>query len=103
MVAGTQASPSVLRAANASQIEADTGTGLAWQDKRTTRIAASLHGLCSWSSSDACTAMTALLTGNWLLQSKRAMKAFLDRVNASLPIDEPDHVLLKSKDRLFRT
>ncbi len=32
--------------------------------------------------------------GEWLLQSKLAMKAFLDRVNASLPIDKPDHVLL---------
>jgi len=32
--------------------------------------------------------------GAWLLQSKRAMRAFLDRVNASLPIDKPDRILL---------
>jgi hypothetical protein len=34
------------------------------------------------------------IDGEWLLQSKRAMKAFLDRVNASLPIDNPDQILL---------
>ena len=34
------------------------------------------------------------IDGEWLLQSKRATKAFLDRVNASLPIDKPDQILL---------
>ena len=34
------------------------------------------------------------IDGEWLFQSKRAMRAFLDRVNASLPIDEPDRILL---------
>ena len=34
------------------------------------------------------------IDGEWLLQSKRAMRAFLDRVNASLPIDKPDRILL---------
>ena len=33
------------------------------------------------------------IDGEWLLQSKRATKAFLDRVNASLPIDKPDQIL----------
>ena len=34
------------------------------------------------------------IDGEWLLQSRRAMKAFLDHVNASLPIDKPDRILL---------
>ena len=34
------------------------------------------------------------IDGEWLLQSKRAMRAFLGRVNASLPIDKPDQFLL---------
>ena len=34
------------------------------------------------------------IDGEWLFQSKRAMRAFLDRVNASLLIDEPDRILL---------
>jgi hypothetical protein len=34
------------------------------------------------------------IDGEWLLQSKRAMRAFLERVNASLPIDKPDRILL---------
>lgn len=33
-------------------------------------------------------------SGTWTLSSKRAMSAFLERVNASLPVEEPDYVLL---------
>lgn len=32
--------------------------------------------------------------GWWNASSKRAMKAFTDRVNATLPIEEPDYILL---------
>ena len=34
------------------------------------------------------------LHGAWTASSKRAMKSFIDRVNASLPVDEPDYILL---------
>lgn len=34
------------------------------------------------------------LDGDWGPGSKRAMQAFLDKVNATLPIDQPDDVLL---------
>ena len=34
------------------------------------------------------------ITGNWTPSSQRAMSAFMDRVNASLPADEPDYILL---------
>lgn len=34
------------------------------------------------------------LNGGWTTSTKRAMKAFTERVNASLPIEEPDLVLL---------
>jgi len=34
------------------------------------------------------------LNGTWTAQSRRAMKSFTDRVNATLPIDEPDYILL---------
>lgn len=34
------------------------------------------------------------VTGVWTLSTQRAMKAFTDRVNASLPIGEPDAILL---------
>jgi Putative peptidoglycan binding domain len=33
------------------------------------------------------------VSGEWTPDTRRAMKAFIDRVNASLPIDEPDHIL----------
>ncbi len=33
------------------------------------------------------------LTGDWSPVTRRAMKTFIDRVNAALPIDEPDHIL----------
>jgi hypothetical protein len=33
------------------------------------------------------------LSGAWTFQTKQAMKAYLDRVNASLPVEEPDAVL----------
>ena len=32
--------------------------------------------------------------GEWNLQSKQAIRVFLDRVNAALPINEPDQILL---------
>jgi hypothetical protein len=35
------------------------------------------------------------IDGNWSPGSRRAMKAFTDRVNASLPIDQPDYILLR--------
>lgn len=34
------------------------------------------------------------VTGTWTPSSKRAMSTFMERVNASLPIDEPDYILL---------
>jgi hypothetical protein len=34
------------------------------------------------------------IDGSWGLGSKRALSAFMDRVNASLPITEPDYILL---------
>lgn len=34
------------------------------------------------------------ITGTWTPASKRAMTAFMDRVNATLPVDEPDYILL---------
>ncbi len=33
------------------------------------------------------------VSGEWTPDTRRAMKAFVDRVNAALPIDEPDHIL----------
>lgn len=35
------------------------------------------------------------IDGDWGPGSKRAMSGFTDRVNASLPIDTPDHILLR--------
>jgi hypothetical protein len=34
------------------------------------------------------------ISGTWTTSSRRAMRDFTDRVNAKLPIDEPDHILL---------
>ena len=34
------------------------------------------------------------LSGVWSLRTRAAMKAFTDRVNASLPVDKPDQILL---------
>jgi hypothetical protein len=34
------------------------------------------------------------IDGSWGVGSKRALTAFMDRVNASLPISEPDYILL---------
>jgi hypothetical protein len=34
------------------------------------------------------------ISGAWTTSSRRAMRAFTDRVNATLPIDEPDQILL---------
>jgi hypothetical protein len=34
------------------------------------------------------------LTGAWSAASRKAMAAFTDRVNATLPVDEPDYILL---------
>ena len=34
------------------------------------------------------------ITGSWTPSTKRAMSAFMDRVNASLPVEEPDYILL---------
>jgi hypothetical protein len=34
------------------------------------------------------------INGAWTTSTKRAMKAFTERVNASLPVEEPDQVLL---------
>ena len=34
------------------------------------------------------------INGSWSPASRRAMKAFTDRVNATLPIEEPDYILL---------
>jgi hypothetical protein len=36
---------------------------------------------------------TGEVSGEWTPDTRRAMKAFVDRVNAALPIDEPDHIL----------
>ena len=35
------------------------------------------------------------VNGTWTPSARRAMKAFTDRVNASLPVDQPDYILLK--------
>lgn len=35
------------------------------------------------------------ITGTWTTSSRAAMRAFTDRVNASLPIDKPDYILLR--------
>ena len=35
------------------------------------------------------------IDGTWSPGSRRAMKAFTDRVNASLPVDQPDYILLR--------
>ncbi len=34
------------------------------------------------------------ITGNWNAATRRAMAAFMDRANATLPIGEPDYILL---------
>lgn len=34
------------------------------------------------------------ITGAWSPSTQRAMAAFMDRINASLPMDEPDYILL---------
>jgi hypothetical protein len=34
------------------------------------------------------------ITGAWTTSTRRAMKVFTDRINATLPTDEPDYVLL---------
>jgi hypothetical protein len=34
------------------------------------------------------------LSGNWTPAARKAMTAFMDRVNATLPTDEPDYILL---------
>jgi hypothetical protein len=34
------------------------------------------------------------LSGTWTPAARKAMKAFTDRVNATLPVDEPDYILL---------
>jgi len=34
------------------------------------------------------------ITGNWSPSTRRAMSDFMDRVNATLPTDEPDYILL---------
>lgn len=34
------------------------------------------------------------LSGSWNANTKRAMTAFMDRVNATLPMEEPDYILL---------
>jgi hypothetical protein len=35
------------------------------------------------------------INGNWTPSARRAMKAFTDRVNASLPTERPDYILLR--------
>jgi hypothetical protein len=35
------------------------------------------------------------IDGTWSPGSRRAMKAFTDRVNASLPVEQPDYILLR--------
>jgi hypothetical protein len=32
-------------------------------------------------------------SGEWTAATKKGMKAFIDRINATLPIEEPDHIL----------
>jgi hypothetical protein len=34
------------------------------------------------------------ITGTWTAASKRAMSSFMERVNATLPVEEPDYILL---------
>ena len=34
------------------------------------------------------------ISGSWTQSTRRAMSAFMEQVNASLPIDEPDYILL---------
>ena len=34
------------------------------------------------------------ITGTWTPSSKKAMSAFMERVNATLPVEEPDYILL---------
>jgi len=34
------------------------------------------------------------INGAWTIGTKRAMKSFTDRVNATLPVEEPDYILL---------
>ena len=33
------------------------------------------------------------VNGEWSANTRQAMKTFIDRVNAALPVDEPDHIL----------
>lgn len=35
------------------------------------------------------------MNGRWNTQSRLAMKAFMDQINAKLPVDRPDYVLLR--------
>lgn len=37
---------------------------------------------------------TGAITGAWTPATRKAMKSFTDRVNASLPLDKPDYILL---------
>ena len=39
------------------------------------------------------------ISGNWSTSTRMAMKAFTDRVNASLPVDAPDYILLSLVQR----
>ena len=39
------------------------------------------------------------ISGNWSTSTRMAMKAFTDRVNASLPTDAPDYILLSLVQR----
>ena len=39
------------------------------------------------------------ISGTWTTSARMAMKAFTDRVNASLPIDQPDYILLSLVQR----
>ena len=39
------------------------------------------------------------INGNWSTSTRMAMKAFTDRVNASLPTDAPDYILLSLVQR----
>lgn len=34
------------------------------------------------------------VNGTWTMQTRRAMKSFTDKVNATLPVDKPDEILL---------
>jgi hypothetical protein len=38
---------------------------------------------------------TGEVSGRWTAQSRQAMQAFTDQVNAKLPVDRPDHILLR--------